>query len=143
VDDDLVFIVNYECPRCQAPLEARASGPPCWLRCPSCGRASLPPDHDQVFRPPIIDDDTFLIGSFTTGAKALPIRPRSMAPLPPSFAPRASSTRLLLGTGFFLSTVLFLFSLLESNHGLTGISGVAAVSCLILLSRRAGTGSRE
>jgi hypothetical protein len=86
---------------------------------------------------PIIDEDTLVIGNFITGSPALPIRPRSMAPLPPLSAPKASTTRVLLGTGFFLTTFLFLFSLLESNGVLSVISGFAALVLLYLLSRPA------
>src|SRR3954468_22641240 len=42
---DITFIVAYRCPRCHAALEARTSESQTWLRCPKCGRASLPPEH--------------------------------------------------------------------------------------------------
>jgi hypothetical protein len=143
VDPDFVFIVTYSCPRCHASLEARASGPPTWLRCPTCGRASLPPEHTR--RPPasFIDDDTLIIGNFTTAAAPLPIRPRAMAPLPSSRAPKAPTARLLLGTGFFLTTFLFLFSLLESSGVRAAIFGLAAVVFLICLARPIGHSSDQ
>ena len=144
MDDELVFIVSYECPRCHASLEARASGPPSWLRCPGCGRASLPPDHERITMP-IIDEDTLVIGNFVTGSPSLklPIRPRSMAPLPPMMASKASTTRLLMGTAFFLTTFLCIFSLLESRGALAVISGVGAAFFLYLLSRPVRPSYRE
>jgi hypothetical protein len=140
VDPDFVFIVNYSCPRCHAALEARASGPPSWLRCPSCGRASLPPDHTRSARRSVtfLDDDTLIIGNFTTGGAAapLPIRPRGMAPLPSPIAAKTPTAKLVLGSAFFLSTILFVFSLLDSSGGRAGFFGLAAVVCMILLTRQ-------
>jgi hypothetical protein len=140
VDPDFVFIVSYSCPRCHAALEARASGAPSWLRCPSCGRASLPPEHNRAAPSPFVDDQTLIIGNFTTGGAAapLPLRPRAMVPLPLRQSPPTPTARLLLGTGFFLTTALFLFSLLDSNGGRAVIFGIVAVICLILLARQSG-----
>ncbi len=119
VDPDLVFIVSYSCPRCHASLEAQSNGPPTWLRCPSCGRASLPPEHNRIAPPPYVDDRTLLIGNFTTGAAIAPppFAPRTVVRLPPRPGPPTPTARLLLGSGFFLTTALFVFSLLDSNGG--------------------------
>ena len=141
MDPDFVFIVAYSCPRCHAPLEARASGPPTWLRCPSCGRACLPPEHTRRSPASFIDDETLIIGNFATGAAPLPIRPRQMAPLPSAHVPKTPTARLLLGTGFFLTTFLFVFSLLESSGARAAVFGLAAMVFLILLARPAGNSS--
>jgi hypothetical protein len=140
VDPDFVFIVTYSCPRCHASLEARASGPPRWLRCPACGRATLPPEHNKLAPPPFIDDQTLIIGNFTTGGATapLPIRPRAMAPLPLRQGPPTPTAKLVLGSGVFLTTLLFLISLLESNGGRAGVFGFIAIVCLILLVRQPG-----
>ncbi len=145
MDPDFVFIVNYSCPRCHASLEARASGPPRWLRCPACGRAALPPEHNRIAPPPFIDDQTLIIGNFTTGGATvpLPIRPRSMAPLPLQRRPQTPTARLLLGSGFFLTTALFVFSLLDSNGGRAGVFGFIAIICLIMLARQPGRPPRD
>ena len=134
MDPDFVFIVNYSCPRCHAALEARASGPPTWLRCPGCGRASLPPEHMRAPRPPAGEKEV-LIGSFTTGSEALPIRPRPMARMPGAPGVKPPTGRLVLGSGFFLTTFLFLFSLLEGHAVRSTLFGVAAAVFLLLLSR--------
>ena len=139
MDPDVVFIVNYSCPRCQAALEARVGGVPGWLRCPACGRASLPPEHNRIAPPPFVDDRTLILGNFTTGgaAASLPLRPRPMVALPPRRpAPATPTTRLILGSGVFLSTALFVFSLLDSSRGRSVIFGLAAAACLVLLTRQ-------
>ena len=118
------------------------SGPPAWLRCPSCGRASLPPELTRR-PPPPIDEQTFVIGQFTTSADALPIRPRAMAPRPSTVAPKTPTARLLLGTGFFLTTFLFLFSLLEPSGPRATLFGIAAGVFLFLLARPIAPTSRE
>jgi hypothetical protein len=146
VDPDFVFIVTYACPRCHASLEARASGPPTWLRCPACGRACLPPEHNRISHLPSIDDDMLIIGNFTTagGTAPLPLRPRAMAPLPlRQPAPSTPTARLLLGTGFFLTTIMFVFSLLDADKSRAGFFGFIAVICLVLLARRTGRPSRD
>jgi hypothetical protein len=146
VDPDFVFIESYSCPRCHASLEAGVSGPPTWLRCPACGRASLPPEHNRIAPPPYYADErTLLIGNFTTGGALppLPIRPRAMAPLPLQQAPPTPTARLFLGAGFFLTTLLFIFSLLDSNGGRAGVFGLIAVVCLIFLTRQTGRPREE
>ena len=82
-----------------------------------------------------VDEETLIIGNFTTGGAALPIRPRPMAPMPGAPASKAQTTRLMLGSGFFLTTFLFIFSLLESNAVRSTLFGVAAAVFLFLLSR--------
>jgi hypothetical protein len=60
-----------------------------------------------------------------------------MAPLPPRRpAPPTPTTRLILGSGVFLSTSLFIFSLLDSSYGRSVIFGLAAAACLVLLIRQ-------
>ena len=48
---EITFVVAYRCPNCQAALEARSSeAQQGWLRCPKCGRASLPPELERTSR---------------------------------------------------------------------------------------------
>jgi len=141
VNPDFVFIVSYQCPRCHAALEARASGPPEWLRCPECGRAGMPPEHNRGPRPPI-DADTLVIGTFTTPPAELPIRPRAMAPRPSGVVPRNPTARVVLGSGFFLSTFLFIFSMLDSKAVNATLFGVTAATSLFLLARPVSPGRR-
>jgi hypothetical protein len=93
--------------------------------------------------PPPIDDQTLVIGPFSSPATALPIRPRAMAPRPQAVAPKTPTARLILGTGFFLTVLLFLFSLLEPDGARSTLFGVAAAVFLFLLVRPVGSSSRE
>ena len=140
VDPDFVFIVNFECPKCQMSLESRLSGPPTWLRCPACGRACLPPEMTRVSTSTTANSDEShgFLGDHANGGTVgvLPTRPRRMAPLPSPAPSRTPVSRLLLGTGFFLSTILFLFSLLDSNGARAGLFAFVALVCLVLLIRR-------
>jgi len=65
---EITFVVSYRCPNCQAALEARSSEvQQGWLRCPKCGRASLPPSTvrpspaERALATP--DEDLLVIGS--------------------------------------------------------------------------------
>lgn len=149
MDTDFVFIVSYSCPRCQALLESQANGPPTWLRCPACGRASLPPEHNRRSVTFLDEEPPLLIGNFTTGgpSASLPLRPRGMAPLPRPLStqqgPATPTARILLGSGFFLTTILFVFSMLDANGERAGFFGLIAVICLILLGRQSNRRSRD
>ncbi len=58
-----------------------------------------------------------------------------MAARPLPAVPRSQTARLVLGTGFFLTTFLFLFSLLGPDRGNTVFFAVAAGAFLLLLAR--------
>jgi hypothetical protein len=45
VTSEIAFVDSYTCPRCLAELEPPGESRAMWLRCPGCGRASLPPDR--------------------------------------------------------------------------------------------------
>jgi DNA-directed RNA polymerase subunit RPC12/RpoP len=70
-DSEITFIVEYDCVRCGTRLEAKSSAAEAWLRCPQCGRASLPPQYTRVPRPRArapLGDDVLVIGSSPAGA---------------------------------------------------------------------------
>ena len=140
MNPDLVFFTTYQCPRCHFALEAdSAEGPPTWLRCPHCGRASLPPEivrrapsvvaldqaHAISIDPALMPDDPGLL------------RPRPMAARPLQEAPQASTLRLILGSGFFLTILFCVFSLLGGDWIRALIHAVAAAFLLFILSRPA------
>jgi DNA-directed RNA polymerase subunit RPC12/RpoP len=105
----MTFIVEYRCPRCDAALEARSSQSYGWLRCPRCGRASLPPEHMRAPRPSVrspLGDDVLIIG---------PERPRGSASDRASFRP-GSFRRIAGATALFLSLLIALLSLLEQDR---------------------------
>jgi hypothetical protein len=45
VETDITFISVYRCPGCDVALEAVENPGVGWLRCPRCGRPSLPPSY--------------------------------------------------------------------------------------------------
>ncbi len=134
---DLVFFTTYSCPRCHFALEADSEGPPTWLRCPNCGRASLPPE--VIRRAPGADalDRAHSISTepYPPQAGPDPLRPRPMAARPPEAAPTTSPLRLILGGGFFLTVLFFVFSLLGGDWIRAAIFGIAAAAFLYFLSR--------
>lgn len=50
-DAEIVFITGHSCPGCQAELDLAGTDPGSWLRCPRCGRPSLPPAEDLARGP--------------------------------------------------------------------------------------------
>jgi hypothetical protein len=145
VNPDFVFIVNYDCPNCHAGLEARGSDSPTWLRCPSCGKASIPPEHARIR--PTIDRETLVIGPVTAIAAPangkLPIRPRPMMPMPEVHEGKSQSTRMLLGAGLFVTIFLALFSLLDQKPTQAGGFGAASMICLAMLARPGARPSKD
>lgn len=51
LDADIVFLSGYTCPGCLAELELPHHRPDSWLRCPRCGRPSLPPTMENAATP--------------------------------------------------------------------------------------------
>ena len=136
---DFIFIVNYECTRCHAALEDRSSGLPAWLRCPSCGRAGLTPEHDQNAKASRIEREggVFVIPADGPDVAGLAVRPRPMAGRPPTTPDRVLSTRRMLGAGFFLTAIGCFFAVLEANGVVASVAGVISLVFLFLLSRPA------
>ena len=131
--DEITYIVEYQCPTCGAALEARSSETYGWLRCPSCGRASLPPEHMQVPRPrhrEPLGNDVLVIGPNRSGASG----GRS------GFRP-GSVRRIVASTALFLSLFLALLAWLEQERVVVRLFGLIALGCLVcavLPSRRPG-----
>jgi DNA-directed RNA polymerase subunit RPC12/RpoP len=123
VATEMMFIVEYRCPRCDAALEARSSQSYGWLRCPRCGRASLPPEHMRARRPSgriPLGDDVLIIG---------PERPGASAAARASFRP-GSFRRIACASALFLSLLIALLSLLE--HDETGAWVFALIALAFL-----------
>jgi len=136
VDPEFAVIVAYRCPNCHASLEAWESVPSRFLRCPGCGKASLPPDSMRIDPPPYLGDFGPVLGRLATGGleEAFDSRPRPMGTARP--ARPMPTRRLVLGSGFFLTTILFFFSMLDpSAMGRAWIFGLAAVAFLVALAR--------
>jgi DNA-directed RNA polymerase subunit RPC12/RpoP len=119
----MTFIVEYRCPRCDAALEARSSQDYGWLRCPRCGRASLPPEHMHAPRPRArvpLGADVLIIG---------PERPGASATGRSSFRP-GSFRRIAGATALFLSLLIALLSVLEEDRIGALVFTLIALACL-------------
>jgi hypothetical protein len=128
---EITFIVTYECPRCQAALEARTAESQTWLRCPKCGRASLPPEHMEV-EPPARSapaEDFLIIG---------PERLDRLTPEPPQGALAGSGRRIALATFFIGSLGMLLIAFVDQNPGNMTIFGILTVVFLGLLAITGG-----
>jgi DNA-directed RNA polymerase subunit RPC12/RpoP len=121
--DEITFIVEYQCPACGAALEARSSETYGWLRCPRCGRASLPPEHMQAPRPrrrEPLGDDVLVIGPdhSQTAAGRSAFRPGSVR-------------RIAASTALFLSLFIALLAWLEQGRAVAWLFSVIALACLV------------
>lgn len=136
MNSELVFYTTYTCPRCHFALESDSEGPPTWLRCPRCGRASMPPEI--VHRSPLAgvsDQGQSLPRDLADPADAGPIRPRPMAARPAETPSKTPTLRLILGIAFFLALLIFVFSLLNGERVQAGVFGVASAGLLFVLAR--------
>jgi hypothetical protein len=124
---EITFIVTYRCPSCQAALEARTSEAPGWLRCPKCGRASLPPD---TVRMPRRDP-----ASASPGEDILVIGPAIEFPgMEPGAGeatrayPAGSVRRVVLTVGLLMSLMGFATAFFEGNFVNVAIFGAVVLS---------------
>jgi hypothetical protein len=138
VAGEITFIVEYRCPRCGAPLEARSSETYGWLRCPRCGRAGLPPEHMRAPRPrarePLGDDFLIIAADHARTPEAGRAAFR-----------RGSFRRITAASALFLSLFLALLARLEQDRATAWTFSVIAVFCLGLILypfRRRGSGLR-
>jgi len=131
------LIVTYSCPHCRVQLETQSDGWEGWLRCPACGRASLPPepvgvrDASQRLAASSKDNATLV-------AADLPEGPVILDGLRPVITLRASHTspaRLIFTTGFVLSLVLALLAFLDLKPRTTAIFGFLAITFFLMLLR--------
>lgn len=119
-----MLVVSYRCPRCDAALEARTSEADSWLRCPRCGRASLPPDTSLTPPPlpssPPLSDDA-LLGGFPAGS----LTPRRSSPV--------SGWRVFVGLAFLSSLSMLTLQFMDGNAVNVGIFGITTLVLLVLL----------
>src|SRR5262245_59725752 len=123
---EITFIVNYRCSRCHAALEARTADAQTWLRCPECGRASLPPEHMRSLPRPIAspDEDVLVIGPD-------PLGPRTGANGSLGASGRTGSgRRIAMAVGILISFTMLMISFLDGNATNVAIFGVSTVVLL-------------
>jgi hypothetical protein len=129
--------VLYSCPHCRAQIEAQVGGWDGWMRCPACGKASLPPEPDvvrAVHQSVMVQDAT---GGLPAPAGSADPDFAAEGPQPPVVFRRAHTTptRLIFTTGLVLSLVLALVSFLDMKPRTTAIFGFLAIVCFLMLLR--------
>jgi hypothetical protein len=133
---EITFIVAYRCPRCHAALEARTAESHSWIRCPKCGRASLPPEHMRTpsLRPMPLGDDVLVIGPTTDYPGML----RGTASQPVSHP--GGARRVALAVGILASLTMLMISFLEGNGLNVAIFGATTVLLFAVLGYTARRG---
>jgi hypothetical protein len=134
---EITFIVGYPCPNCRATLEARSGDAYGWLRCPKCGRASLPPEHMRetpAERPPL-GDDVLVIGPSPEDRRVATVgaSPHRSRAFPGGFR------RIAVATGLIISLTFVVISVLDGNvlnAMIFGVVGLVLFGVLLQSSRR-------
>ena len=124
-EDEITFIVEYDCVRCGARLEAKSSQADGWLRCPQCGRAGLPPPYMKVPRPRArapLGDDVLVIG---------PLPPGALRPGRSGFG-RGSVRRISGALALFFLLLTAYFVLLDKFSLGARIFGLITLVCMVL-----------
>ena len=132
---EITYIVVYRCHRCGASLEARTDRAHSWVRCPKCGRGSLPPDNMPApraeWRAPTADD-VLVIGP---EPETRPARPPGLRWLPYLDPYPGSAKRIAIGTVLFVSLLMFLFAAIDQNGVNACIFAFIAVVLFLILVR--------
>lgn len=125
---DITYIVSYRCPRCQTQLEAGPRQTDSWLRCPKCGRPSLPPAFSRIIppAPAPAEGDVVFIGDFD--------RLNAIPPALPSSPAVTSTWRVVFLAGLLICASLLIFSLLDQDALKASIFGIGALVCLGFLA---------
>jgi hypothetical protein len=144
----ITFIVAYECPHCQAPLEGRTTRADAWMKCPKCGRASQPPDHavNPLDQPPVPRDELLVIGPDPEPKPMTPVAVATVTPAPavpdpastlvetPAPGSPASPWRVGYASLLFLSVTLLVFSVLEQSPVGMSVFSLGALLFFLLLA---------
>jgi hypothetical protein len=135
MEAELIYVVAYACPHCNAALEVRQGDWPGWLRCPICTRPSLPPEPSAStagHRVEVVADEPQgpLFPSLENGEKELEFRLEQVAK-----AKKFSTPRLIFSTGFVLSLMLVFAYSYEGDAVRMSIFGVLAVVSLLVVVR--------
>ncbi len=133
---EVVSTLTYSCPYCHTELDPPAGHWDGWLRCPSCGRPSLPPE--PKISPYIISraaassraDDTALDAGSPSGATNLD----APKPLTGRMA-YTSPARVVFTTGFVLCLLLALIYFLDFAPGKLTLFGFLTIAFFLLLLR--------
>ncbi len=132
------MIVTYSCPHCRAQLEAQFDGWDGWMRCPACGRASLPPepvnfgDATRGVGVPN-SDDTAPASAHSAAVPTILEDPGQNLALSSDYT---SPARLIFTTGCVSSFVLALLAFLDMRPVPAAIFGFLTVTFFLMLLRR-------
>jgi predicted RNA-binding Zn-ribbon protein involved in translation (DUF1610 family) len=130
---DMTFLVSYDCPYCQSALMGRTARSDAWVRCPSCGRASEPPEHAVTLAPPAPGEDVLVIGPDPDPRPMTPVAVADYRDARPARHP-VSPLRVACSAALFVSVSMLLFAVLDGSTMGTAFFGAAAVVCIALLA---------
>ncbi len=144
MESHVTYFVSYSCPRCKAELESQHGTWQGWLRCPTCGFPSLPPEllfgHPMTRRRVLGRDEDEAIPT-----EDMPLAPgaldRSPTIVPAPSAPFGVMRMIFLG-GLVVSLFLLLIFYLDENPQFTGVFGATAIIFFVLLVRAPSRRSR-
>jgi hypothetical protein len=136
MSSEVVAPTTYSCPRCLIELDTPSGHWDGWVRCPSCGRASLPPEPERLLaasraaRVSGRDNGTPLEVGLPTDATSLEI------PMPHTGRlAHTSPARLVFTTGFVLCLLLTLIAFLDFRPGRLAVFGFLTIVFFLLLLR--------
>ncbi len=136
MSSEVVPTTTYSCPSCHVRLDVPPGHWEGWLRCPSCGRASLPPEPDALL--------TVSRGATISGHEnGVPLEVDALAdgtgleigmPRTGRMA-HTSPARVIFTTGFVICLLLTLIYFLDSKPGAMAIFGFLTIGFFLLLLR--------
>jgi hypothetical protein len=139
VSAEIVFIDSYLCPHCRTELESGPYRWLGWLRCPVCGRPSLPPGslpytyaRKLTARPSNPSELLFISES---GGRTIVTDPESGAELETTAPRMFSPARLVIITGLALCLFMGLVAYLDRNTINMAIFGFLSIFFFVLLLR--------
>lgn len=136
---EITSSVFYECPHCQAALEARPGRWNGWRLCPSCGRPGLPPNPAPVVAVKAPSASGVKQAEAWIAAGGVDeARPSVAARVPrstPRSSPTSSTARVVVMTGLIVSMFLALIAYLDHNPRNAGVFGLASFVFFWLLVR--------
>jgi hypothetical protein len=144
VSDEIVFIDSYLCPHCRTELEAGPHRWLGWLRCPTCGRPSLPPGplpYPYARRPaarPSRPSGVLFISE--SGSRTISTDPESGTEVETGAPSRFSPARLVITTGLALCLFMALVAYLDRNTVNMAIFGFLSLVFFVMLLRTSPRG---
>jgi hypothetical protein len=124
---DILFVAVYRCPGCDAALEATEAQDTGWVRCPRCGRPSLPSDHIIGRRAP---REPILVDGHRTGMSG-----EDLLLIDEDDAPRRHTWLKGLGILAGIAAPMLIFLAMGRDPYEASVLGVIMAIALVLLLR--------